>query len=169
MPFAGGLGPGLLFFLGLFCLGVVAHGAWLTQVATSVRRQPWPIGSKLTVVAVAALAPVVGPYGVLTYRWWHRLERVPPVAGPWSIALPLSGLGTVLFCAIAADWHYAAPYRSWSNAVGFLPGFLAAWLLTHAVIHSAAYVFGLSRRGPLLTRAHLVSSALMLAMVLALA
>jgi len=105
---------------------------------------------------------LVGPYSILIYRRLHAPKDQRKQIGLSSVIMPIISVASIFYCAVLADQRYLEKYQSWSNIIDSLLGFFAVWIVTHAIIYLAAYLFGIAKRGPIVSRTHLVSSALIL-------
>jgi hypothetical protein len=165
VPAAYGYGLFVLLYGVLFCIALVAHGVWLVRQARVVWRWKQPLAPRLVVIVAAAVTPVVGFYARLVIQ---RLRQWPArqfsITG-WTLVMPAIALSVIAFVAIGEDARYTEATRSWANVIGFLPGILAFYVTVQIVLYMAARVSGLTRHGPLATRVHLVSSAIVLLMM----
>jgi hypothetical protein len=148
-----------MYYFILLCLVLVAHGVWAVRTARSVWLWQQTRAVRLAAILAAALTPVVGFYGVLIIRSFRRQPAFRLTVSPRTFIMPMLVLGVVLYLAMQQNWRYTEETQSWGNVVRFLPGFIAFYCVTHVVLYMAARVFGLAQRGPLATRVHFVSIA----------
>ncbi len=152
----------LVLYAALFVLAVVAHLSWMRGVVPLVWGSKRSLPSKLGLIALAAATLVVSFYAVTLLQYVRRsLPR--SVLSRWAVIMPAIGLCTVLACAVSSVMRYSPQFRTLSTMLGFIPGFLAFYVVMQLVIYMAARVFRLSHRGIFATRTHLVSATVLLA------
>jgi hypothetical protein len=159
IPAAYGYGLFVAYYAALLCLALAAHAVWVARTARGLWQQRWSKPARLAVIAAAALTPVIGFYTALAIRYARQPIAPRRKPGLWSFIMPALAAIAVLLQAMRQNWRYTAADQSLDNVIRFLPGFAAFYCLGFAVLYMAARVFGLSHRGPLGTRVHLVSMA----------
>jgi hypothetical protein len=156
-----GAGALLLLYTGLLVLGIATHLIWSYRTGRTVWRSGRALLPKVMLIGLAVATPIVGFYASILIQ--HVRQRQPhPAKRLRTLIMPAAGLCAVMACAVEANLRYSQEYRSWSNVIGFLPGFLALYVVMQAIIHMAASVFGLTRNGVFASRTHLVSVGLLL-------
>jgi hypothetical protein len=159
VPAPYGYGLVIAYYFLLLCIALIAHGVWVERAGRSVWHWRKPLPARLAVIATAAMTPLIGFYAALVIQRFRRPSAFRPPASQWTIIMPGLALCVILYLAMQQNWRYTEATRSWENVIRFLPGYFAFYCATQAVLYMAARVFGLSRRGPLATRVHLVSIA----------
>jgi hypothetical protein len=154
-----GYGLGIAYYVGLLCIALVAHGVWLVRTTRTIWLWQWSIAARLTVILAAIFIPIIGFYGALVINYVRRPSAFHLTVSRWSFILPTLAICLTLCLALQQNWRYTEATQSWDNVVRFLPGYFAFYCVTHAVLYMAARVLGLAHRGPLATRVHLVSMA----------
>jgi hypothetical protein len=160
----GRVGGILLLYTALLLLGVVTHLVWSYRTGRAVWRSDRALLAKVALIGLAVATPVVGFYGLRLIQ--HLRQQQPQSATRLrAFIMPALGLCAVAACAVDANMRYSPEYRSLATIIGFLPGFLALYVVMQLIIYMAASVFGLTQCGLFASRMHLVSAGLMLLVV----
>ncbi len=158
----GNWGLFLIIYAGLIALAIGAHVVWVRRSARDVWRSSHPAASKVALTILLIVTPVVGFYATLVMR---RLR--PPLHGArfgkGDLAMPAAAAFTLLACALSQTMNYAPDFRTWQTLLGLVPGFLAFYAAMQSIVYMASSVFGLSQRGFLSSRTHLLSESILLA------
>jgi hypothetical protein len=159
IPAAYGYGLGITFYFILLILALVAHGVWAVRTMRAIWLWQQPVAARVAVMIATAVTPVVGFYSALVIQHFRRQSASRVMVSKWTFIMPVLVLCVVLYLAMQQNWRYTEATQSWGVVVRFLPGFFAFYCLTHVVLYMAARIFGLAHRGPLATRVHLISMA----------
>jgi hypothetical protein len=159
IPAPYGYALGIAYYFILLCLALVAHAVWVVRTGRAIWLWQQPLAVRLAMILATALTPVVGFYSALVIQHFNRQSAFRFTVSRWTFIMPILVLSAVLFLAMQQNWRYTEASHSWANVVRYLPGFFAFYCVTHVVLYMAARVFGLAHRGPLTTRVHLVSMA----------
>jgi Mn2+/Fe2+ NRAMP family transporter len=162
IPAAYGYGLFAMIYAVLFCIVLGAHGLWLSHQAGMIWRWRRPAVARLLVFLGLAVTPVISFYGSLIVQHVRKHPRSPLLQSRWSLIMPLIGAATIALCIVRIYHGYSPIGRTWSGVLSFAPSFAAFYLLVQSILYMAARVFGTSRHGPLATRVHLITSALVL-------
>jgi hypothetical protein len=159
IPAAYGYAVGISFYVILLCTALVAHGLWTVRTCRAIWLWKRPVAARLAVIMAAAFTPVVSFYSALIIQHLRRPTALRLTVSKWTFIMPALAVGVVLYLALQQNWRYTEATQSWNNVVRFLPGYLAFYCVIHVVLYMAARVFGLAHAGPLATKVHLVSMA----------
>jgi hypothetical protein len=159
VPAAYGYGLFVLIYAVLFCIATVAHGLWLSRQAGTIWRWQRPFAMRVILIFALAVTPLISFYGSLILQHFRTRPRAALVESRWSLIMPLIGVATIALCLIRMYHGYSPIGRTWSGVLRFAPGLAAFYLLIQSILYMAARIFGISRRGPLATRIHLLTSA----------
>jgi hypothetical protein len=152
----------LLLYAVLLAVAIGTHVVWVTRIARDV----WYLGHhtayKIALIALLIVTPVVSFYAVTILQHLRGPLRGATL-GRRDLVMPAIGFLAVLACAFAQIMNYSSDYRTLPTMLGFIPGFLAFYGAMQLIVYMAASVFGLSKRGFLSSRTHLVSASILLA------
>ena len=154
-----------LVYVMLFCVALVAHLVWLWRTAQDIWVWQQPTVLRLMVILAAAVTPVIGFYVSLAIQYVRDPLARQSKANLWTLIMPVVAVCAVLSATGLHELRYTEESRSWASALRFLPGFLAFYVATQLVLHMAARVFRFSRNGPLATRVHVVTCAILLLLI----
>jgi hypothetical protein len=152
----------LLLYAVILALAITAHIVWVVRIARDVWRSRHHNIYKLVLMALLIVTPVVSFYAV-TFLQYLRGPLRGATPGRRDLLMPAIGLLAVFACAFYHTMRYAPDFRTWQTMLGFIPGFLAVYGVMQVVMFMATSVFGLSQRGFLSSRTHLLSAAITLA------
>jgi hypothetical protein len=152
----------LVLYAGLLALAIASHIVWVNRKARVFWRSSHNTPYKVALIALLIMTPVVGFYATRIVRHLRPTQRrARPGIG--DLTMPFMGAFTVLACAFLNTMRYSPDFRTWQAILGFVPGFLAFFGVMQLIVFMAASVFGLSQRGFLSSRTHLLSALMMLA------
>jgi hypothetical protein len=161
-----GIGSPLVLLSLCVMLALLAHVVWAVQSGRMIWRSARSTPVRLALITIVGVTPIVGFYAAILLQslafprssrrqlqrlWWGNL-----------LAAPLA----VTLCAQLSNLRYTPEDRGWSVFLGFIPGALAYYVVVQLVVYMAAQVFGLSQRGPISTRTHLLSACLIVSTAL---
>jgi hypothetical protein len=157
-----GIGSPLALLSLCILLALLAHVVWTVQSGGMIWRSARPTLVRLALITIVGVTPIVGFYAAmllqalaLPHSSRRQLERL---WWGWLLAGPLS----VTLFAQHSNLRYTPEDRGWSVFLGFIPGALSYYVVVQLVVYMAARVFGLSQRGPISTRTHLLSACLII-------
>jgi RsiW-degrading membrane proteinase PrsW (M82 family) len=152
----------LLLYAVLLAVAMTAHLVWVRRIARDVWRSSRHTAAKMALTTLLIVTPVISFFAVTIVRHFRGPLRGATL-GRRDLVMPGIGALTVLACALSQTMRYSPDYRTWQTMLGFVPGFLAFYGVMQLIVYMAASVFGLSQRGFLSSRTHLVSVSILLA------
>jgi hypothetical protein len=152
----------LLLYAVLLAVAITAHIVWVRRIARDVWRSGHHTAYKMALTMLLIVTPVVSFYAVKVLRDLPSRLRGATL-GMRDLVMPAIGFLAVLACAFAQIMNYSPVYRTWQTMLGSVPGFLAFYGAMQLIVYMAATVFGLSNRGFMSSRTHLVSASILLA------
>ncbi len=152
----------LVLYSVLIALAMGAHVVWVWRVVRDVRRSNHGIASKILLTALLIMTPVISFYAIRLVRQLGAPFQCTKL-GMRDLVMPATGVAAGLACALHQTMNYSPDFRTWQTMLGFVPGYLALYMIMQLIIFMAASVFGRSERGFLSSPTHLVSALILLA------
>jgi hypothetical protein len=152
----------LVLYAVLLAVAIGAHVVWVWRMTRDVWRSGDHTAYKTALTTLLIVTPIVGFYAIRT---------IPHLRAPFhgsrlgirNLVMSAMAAATVLACAAVQIMRYSPGDRTLQAMLGFIPGFLALYAAMQLIMFMAASVSGLSQRGFLSSRTHLLSASILLA------